>query len=677
MEPSRRLAAILFTDIVGSTSMMQKDEQHAVSINRRYVAVLKECVLPRGGEILNDFGDGSLCCFQSATEALRCAIEMQQQFQLEPKVPLRIGLHVGEIFFENGKVFGDGVNVASRVQSLGIANSILFSPVVKNEIKNQQEFKCVSVGKFQFKNVDEPMEVFALTNEGLAVPKKEELTGKLKEIEKKSAIKKWIIAAVAVTFLFVSYFVYQHFFHTTGFSGEKTIAVLPFENISVSDSQEYISDGITQDIINNLSKISELQKVIAWFSVRGFKKTRKPIKQIAEELDVAAILTGTVDRRGDKTIINASLIEVNTNKQIWGDEFEYDSKELSSVQSKVARQIVAALKINLTSEEKRNLTKKPTDNQEAYNLCLKGRFYWNKGSPAALDSAEYYYKQATQLDPSYALAYSGLADCYRINHRLTMVETIPIAKDYALKALSLDSTLCEAWTTVGFIQSIFERNWTSAKITLEKAIHLNPNYPFAQVYYGNILLFTGSTEEGIKKIEKAADLDPLSILIGWPLGRSYYESRHYDLAIRQLRRILILDSTFDAAKPWLGLSYVQEKLYKEANDIFEQIRNPRDKSCLLSYSYSIAGDKEKGLSELTKALQIKKGSTLFFATSEFHFWAAQAFIGLGKTNEALTELENSFEAHEVHLNNLKIDPALDPIKNETRYKTLLKKMNFE
>jgi len=148
MQPTRRLAAILFTDIVGSTSMMQKNEQHAVSINKRYVAVLKECVLLHGGEILNDFGDGSLCCFTSATEALRCAIEMQQQFQQEPKVPLRIGLHVGEISFEDGKVFGDGVNVASRVQSLGIANSILFSPVIKNEIKNQQEFKSVSLACF-------------------------------------------------------------------------------------------------------------------------------------------------------------------------------------------------------------------------------------------------------------------------------------------------------------------------------------------------------------------------------------------------------------------------------------------------------------------------------------------------------------------------------------------------
>src|SRR5258706_5731831 len=181
MQPTRRLAAILFTDIVGSTSMMQRDEQHAMSIHKRYGAVLKECVLSRGGEILNDFGDGSLCTFHSATEALRCAIEMQQKFQIEPKVPLRIGLHVGEIFFEDGKVFGDGVNVASRVQSLGIANSILFSSEICSKIKNQQEFKSISIGKFHFKNVDEPMEVFAVANEGLAVPKKEQMEGKLKD----------------------------------------------------------------------------------------------------------------------------------------------------------------------------------------------------------------------------------------------------------------------------------------------------------------------------------------------------------------------------------------------------------------------------------------------------------------------------------------------------------------
>lgn len=196
-QQNRKLAAIFFTDIVGYTAMMQKDEQTAVSVNKRYLAALKQFVSSHGGEILNDYGDGSLCTFSSATEAVKCAMEIQRQLQLEPKVPLRIGLHIGEIFFEDGKVFGDGVNIASRIQSLGIANSILFSSEINSKIKNQQEFKSISVGSFHFKNVDEPMEVFALANEGLTVPGKAEMSGKLKEIQKKSAYKKWIWIAAA------------------------------------------------------------------------------------------------------------------------------------------------------------------------------------------------------------------------------------------------------------------------------------------------------------------------------------------------------------------------------------------------------------------------------------------------------------------------------------------------
>jgi class 3 adenylate cyclase len=185
MQQHRQLAAILFTDIVGSTAIMQRDEKTAISMNRHYVTVLKQSVSDYGGDVLNDYGDGSLCTFSSATQAVRCAMEIQQKLQNEPKVPLRIGLHLGEIYFEDGKVFGDGVNEASRVQSLGIANSILFSSQVNSQIKNQQEFKTISLGKFHFKNVDELMEVFAVANEGLTIPKKKELAGKLKETPKK------------------------------------------------------------------------------------------------------------------------------------------------------------------------------------------------------------------------------------------------------------------------------------------------------------------------------------------------------------------------------------------------------------------------------------------------------------------------------------------------------------
>ena len=510
-QQTRQLAAILFTDIVGSTAMMQKDEQHAVSINKRYIDILQQSVLSHGGEVVNDYGDGSLCIFSSATAALRCSIEMQQQFQTAPKVPLRVGLHVGEVFFEHGKVFGDGVNVASRVQSLGIANSILFSSEICSKIKNQQEFKSVSLGRFHFKNVDEPMEIFALANEGLALPKKEELTGKLKEIEKKSSVRKWIITVVSVILLAVLYFIYQNFFHATGFSGERTIAVLPFENTGNPDSEEYVSDGITQDIINNLSKISSLQKVIGWFSVRSFKKTTKSLKQIADELGVVAILSGTIQKHEGKVHINAELIEVSTNKRLWGDDFEYQSKDILSIQTEIAEEIVAALKVNVTPEEKKNLAKHYTENVEAYKYYRKGRAFWDRRTAASYDSAEANYKKALELDPDYAIAYAGLADCYTYNQQgLSQMEAIQIARDYTNKALMLDSNLTEALTTKAFIQSHYDYDWKGAKVAFEKIIHDNPNYPIAHLYYGNVLLFTGNIEAGINETKKALALDPLS-----------------------------------------------------------------------------------------------------------------------------------------------------------------------
>ena len=391
----RQLAAILFTDIVGSTAMMQKDEQTAISLNKRYVAVLKQFVSSHGGEILNDYGDGSLCTFSSATEAIRCAIEMQQQFQMEPKVPLRIGLHIGEIFFEDGKVFGDGVNVASRVQSLGIANSILFSSEINSKIKNQQEFKSVSIGKFHFKSVDEPMEVFALSNECLVVPKKEELTGKLKEIEKRSLRKKLIIAMIAIILLVVSFFIYKKIAPTGSVAEtEKSIAVLPFENIGVSDSDVYLSDGISLDIINNLSKISSLQKVIAWFSVKSFKKTTRSVKQIADELGVKVILTGTIQKHADKIQVTAELIDANTSEILWVHSYDYALEDVLSIQSEVAQSIAAALKTKLTPEEKREISKHYTDNVEAYKFYRKSRYFWDARTVESFDSAELYFRSS-------------------------------------------------------------------------------------------------------------------------------------------------------------------------------------------------------------------------------------------------------------------------------------------
>ena len=375
------------------------------------------------------------------------------------------------------------------------------------------------------------------------------------------------IASAVLIILAAGFFIYQNFFRTANLSAvEKSIAVLPFENVAVSDSEEYISDGITQGIINNLSKISSLQKVIGWFSVKSFKKTNKSVKQIAEELGVAVILTGTMQRNADKIRIIAELIDVNTNKRLWGNDYNYDWGNVLLIQSEVAQQIVTALRANLSPEEKKGLSKHYTENVEAYKFYRKGRWFSDKRTIESYDSAEANYQRAIQLDPDYALAYSGIADCYSLPpfKGLPELEAIPFAKTYAMKALSIDSTLSEALTTIGFIQSAFDYDWAISKRTLEKAIELNPNYPMAHVFYGNLLQYTDeNTEEGINEIRKALNLDPLSASLNWILGRNYYYAHKYDSAYEQLKKTLTLFPDYCYTIETFVMCFCKEKIIQK------------------------------------------------------------------------------------------------------------------
>ncbi len=642
------------------------------------MAVLREAVSSHGGEILNDYGDGSLCVFSSATQAVLCAIAVQQQLQTEPKVPLRIGLHVGEIFFEDGKPFGDGVNVASRIQSLGIANSVLISAEINNKIKNQPEFKTVSVGRFHFKNVDEPIEVFALSNEGFAVPDKNKMEGKLQE--KKTARRKWILPLAVLLLLALSYLAYENIFHLSRFTeGDKTIAVLPFENLGMRDTEEYISDGITQDIIKNLSKIASLNKVIGWFSVRKFKKTKETLKQVADELGVAAVLSGSLEQHAEKIHIIAELTEVNTNKRLWGDDFEYDSKDILSIQSMVVGEIVNALKAKVTPQEKNGIAKQYTENVDAYKYYLKGRNFWNHRGIADFDSAEANFKAAIKLDPDYALAYAGLADCYTYNQNgmMSQLEAIPIAREFADKALAIDSNLSEGYTSLGFIQYNFDYEWEKSKKSFERAIELEPGNPTAHFYYGNVLQFNGNTDEGLKEVEKAVDLNPLGWAENWVLGRNCYFAGLYDKAIGQFKKALKNAPAQAEVAAWsLGLAYFHKKMYTEAREEFDKITFTDHKStidycfAMQSLGYALLGDTLKAKDLLQKTLDEKRKNWVS------PYVLSRIYVALGNYPHALDLLEKSYEIRDLHLSYIKADPEFNPIKNEPRFKEILKKMNL-
>jgi len=672
----RQLAAILFTDIVGYTAMMQQDEQNAVSITKRYTSVLKQFVPSHGGEILNDYGDGCLCSFSSATEAVRCAIEIQKQLRNEPRVPLRIGLHIGEVLLEDGKIFGDGVNVASRIQSLAQGNSILFSKEIFDKIRNQPDFKSISLGSFEFKNVEEPMEVFALANDGLMVPKKEELSGKLKEVQKRSSGKKWIIVSSVLLVLAVAtFFIAGKLKNKNGFKGkDRSVVILPFNNYTNSPEEASFIDGITEEITTQLAKIADI-KVIGRTSAVLFKNSKKPLDQIAETLGVSAYLEGSVQKEGNTVRITAQLIDANTQEHIWADTYDRDLKDIFSMQSEVAQEIAGQLHAKLTEAEKDRINKKPTDNIEAYQFYSRGRLFADRRTPKGDDSAEVNYNKALELDPNYALAYAGLADLYIVNLKgLSQLEAMPIAKDFATKALLLDTTLSEALTTLGFTQSAFDYDWSKSKNTLKKAIDYNPNYSRAHLFYGNLLQYTGeSTEHGINELKKALSLDPLSKNLNYVLGRNYYYAKEYDSSYTQLRKTLALDPAFHLAQGNLVFVLLAQKNFNEAFQVIEKLDTIYKalyyKPTVLSYAYAISGNKIGARSELEKSLTTRPDQS--------PYELAKVYVALDDRNEALNNLEKAYQVRDIWMYNLYVDPAFDPIRNEPRFKALMKKMNLE
>jgi len=259
-------------------------------------------------------------------------------------------------------------------------------------------------------------------------------------------------------------------------------------------------------------------------SIRMYKGTKLPVKEIAKNLGVTHLLEGSVRKSGNQVRITVQLIDAATDKHIWSEDYDYrELKDIFPVQTDVSSRVTEVLKQKLTQKEKESLSKKYTDNIQAYKFYRKGRNYWDKRTKVSYDSAEANFKKAIDLDPDYALAYSGLADCYTFNQKgLSQLEAMPIAKSYAEKALSIDSTLCEAWTTIGFIQTHFYFRWMEGKKTLQRALSINPNYELAHRYLGNILICTGHIEDALKETQKALNLDPLSSASNMVLRRSLY-----------------------------------------------------------------------------------------------------------------------------------------------------------
>src|SRR5215203_1660447 len=517
----RQLAAIMFSDMAGYTALMQQNEQLAKLKHRRLKEVLEASVSVHQGKILQYYGDGALSIFNSAIDGVTCAIEIQRALQQEPKVDLLIGIHTGDVSIENETIYGDGVNLASRVESLAVPGSIFISEKVFDEIRNQENLTAREMGYFEFKNVAKPVRIFALDNEGLVVPTRDALKGKTKQPANR-------------------------------------LAVLPFVNMSADPENEYFSDGITEELLNALTKVDGLQ-VTSRTSAFAFKGKHDDVREIAIKLNVDKILEGSVRKAGNRVRITTQLINAADGYHIWSENYDRDLTDIFVVQDEISSIIANRLRENLSlSKQTEQLVKAPTKNIEAYTLFLKGLYFRSKITPADMFKAIDLFEQAIQLEPNYAEAYAYIAGTYAYLGATGQVKpekAFSIVNEYSEKALALDDTIAESHLARANAHMFYKWNPKAAYKSLQKAIQLAPAHSEAYDVFGLFHILTGKKEEAIKILEKASLNDPLAPHLNHLLAEAYIMNTQYDDAIRIADRLLEMNPQMRVALETKGWCY--------------------------------------------------------------------------------------------------------------------------
>jgi len=458
---------------------------------------------------------------------------------------------------------------------------------------------------------------------------------------------------------------------------ENSIAVLPFEDLSPSGDQEYLSDGMTDAIISKLSKLSEL-KVVSRTSAMRYKKMDKDIKVIGEELNVSNILEGTVQKAENKVRVRAQLINTQDGFHLWSETYDQKIENIFTLQDKISHAIVDALKIKIGEDKTSILEKHPTENVDAYTLYLKGRSYWNERSAKGFKNGMIYFERAIEKDPDYALAYSGIADSYIGLANFNVLpphEAYPKAREWALKALDLDDSLAEAHASMGIIKLFYDWDWRGAKQKFKRALELNPNYVTAYQTYALYFAAIGKMDEAKKEIQKARELDPKSLPVQAATGFIFYLARQDDLAIKEYTRILTKEPLFPLVNLYLGMSYVNLAMHEEALEMLKKARelsagNLRIKSWL-AHSYALIGKREEAsriLDDLKELSSSKYVDPIYLALIN---------IGLGDRDQAMELLEKGYEERSFLLIWIKMDPVFDQLRSDNRFQDLLLRMKLD
>ena len=488
------------------------------------------------------------------------------------------------------------------------------------------------------------------------------------------------VLAIAAIGLLVLLVAGGWFYRSSGRGGETidSVAVLPFVNASGDPNSEYLSDGITESLINSLSQLPHL-RVMSRDSAFMYKGKDKDAKTVGQELGVRAVFKGRVMQRGDTLDISAELVDARDDSHIWGQRYDRKLADVFALQDDVAKEMTTALRMRLTGDDEKRMAKSYTVSPEAYQNYLRGRYWWNKRTEEGFNKGIEYFQQAIAKDPAYAQAYSGLADCYSqlpVYGFVPPKEAFRRAKEAVQKALEIDDTLAEAHTSLAFIKAHYDWDWSGAEREFQRAIELNPTYADAHHFNGIALAQMGRLDEAVAELKRALELDPLSLGINRDWGMAFYLSRHYDQAIEQYRKTLELDPNFIAAHNVLGMAYVQKSMYKEAIADSEKALAISPNSTLalsvLGYAYGAAGrrlEAQKVLDQLNALSKQKYVPSLD---------RARIYVGVGEKDKAFEWLEKSYDDRSIGaVIGMKVNPVFDPLRSDPRFADLLRRMNLQ
>ena len=489
--------------------------------------------------------------------------------------------------------------------------------------------------------------------------------------------KKKLIAALAAIVIIVTAVGYWFYRADTSSPGRSmdSVAVLPFTNAGGDQDTEYLSDGITESLINSLSHVSKL-RVVPRSTVFRYKGQANAPEKIGRDLHVRAVVTGRVARRGDSFVVGAELIDVGKDSQLWGDQYSQKLSDILGIQEQISKAIADHLRIELTGTEQQQLAKRGTENAEAYQLYLRGRYFWNKRTDDGVKQGLSYFQQAIEKDPGYALAYAGVADSYAVGNGLylglTGPEARPKSKAAALKALELDDSLAEAHTTLADTYLYYDWDFAKADKEFRRAIAANPSYPTAHQWYAECLYSVGRYDQAIAEAKRAQELDPLSPIISGSLAATLLYARKYDDAVEQYKKSVQMDPNISLAHQDMANAYVQKKMYPEAVAEWQKamtLNGNSGQAATAGEAYRLSGFQgflQSWLDQLAKDPHAAQRA----------YNAARISALLGKNNEAVSWLQKAFTARGGQMVLLKCDPVFDPIRSDPGFQAVVKKMNF-